>query len=318
MEQNKVPVLFVVSCLLTLSLLNGCARQSTQAESTDKQLEISTHDEIGSVQPSEFSPSNIRLFGATSEGESIRFFFLLEDNQGTNTLGEGTVRLVVSDDMNESLYDQEFKVNPSEFVDYQFQMTGQPVGKAFEWRVRKSDIKKGVSFIGLGTAVLTFETLDGKTLKATPQPVEIPAYSDEELSQMAEDDYDKTAVTIGQKLTKSSFEINVTKAGFYSTIEMGQKEKYFRIDMEIKNVARSSQYFSPSKMALIDSQGNQYDISYRSTLKGFSTMYPDVVKKGFILFENVPADMTSAKLVFELGMDIHYQPNLLEYTMKLK
>lgn len=88
--------------------------------------------------------------------------------------------------------------------------------------------------------------------------------------------------------------------------------------MEVKNVGTESDYFSPSGMAAIDNQGNQYERTYGGTLDTFCKVYPGVTKKGYILFEGVPVSITSIKLVFELGYDENWNPYLFEYDINLK
>ena len=88
--------------------------------------------------------------------------------------------------------------------------------------------------------------------------------------------------------------------------------------MEVKNVGSRSTYFSPSGMAIIDDQRNQYERSFGGTLDTFSKIYPGVTKKGYVLFEEVPTSVTSVKLVFELGYDENFNPYLFEYNIDLK
>jgi hypothetical protein len=85
-------------------------------------------------KPSKYAPANINLFASATEGEVIRFYFLLDDSNGRNTPGDGHVKIEIFDDLNNSLYSKEFAVRASEFVDYQFQLTGQySKGDFFLW-----------------------------------------------------------------------------------------------------------------------------------------------------------------------------------------
>ncbi|RLJ06896.1 MAG: hypothetical protein DRP12_03255 [Candidatus Aenigmatarchaeota archaeon] len=263
------------------------------------------------------SPANINLFASSKEGEAIRFYFLLEDANGRNIPGDGHVKLEIFDDLNNSLYYKEFDVKASEFIDYQFELTGQGIGKAYEWRVPISEIKKGISYIGLGRAVLTFVTPDGKKLYAEDTTVEIPTYTEEELTEMAEEEYNKNATNVNKTIRKGNFEVTVTKAGFFVLYEWGERKQYFRVDMQVKNVGSESDYFSTSEMVIIDDQGNQHETS-DGTLDTFSKIYPGATKKGYILFEGVPENVTFVRLVFELGYDENFNPYLFEYNIRLK
>jgi hypothetical protein len=264
------------------------------------------------------SPTNIAMFSSIQEGELNRFYFLLEGTDGTNITADGHVQLEVFDDTNNSLYLKEFDVNASEYVEYQFKLTGQNVGEAYEWRIPTTDIKKGISSIGLGRAVLTFTTVDGKKLTAEDKTIQIPVYTDSELKQMAEEEYAKVAVSLSQKISKGKFEVKVTGAGFFSPYEWGTKKQYFRIDMEVRNIGNAADYFSPLGMVILDNQGNQYETSYGGSLDTISHIYPNVLKKGYILFEGVPKTLGSAKLTFQLGYDAQFEPYLFEYNIQLK
>lgn len=231
---------------------------------------------------------------------------------------DGNVDLEIFDRVGNSLYHNKFDIKASEFVDYIYPLTGQKTGKAYGWRVPISEIKKGVSSIGYGIAVLIFTTPQGIKLKAMDKMVPIPTYTEDELKQMTEEEYEKKATIVNQKISKGSFEVTVTKAGFFTSYRWDKKKQYFRVDMEVKNIGSKAKYFSPSGMVIIDGQGNQYEKTYGGTLDTFSKIYPGITKKGYILFENVPTSITSVKLMFELGYDENFNPCLFEYTINLK
>jgi len=306
----------VIILIVGIVLLSGCIQEQGQTGTPSEKAQ--TPSQTPQVTASTSSPANINIFASAKEGDVIRFYFLLEDANGENIPADGHVKVEIFDDLNNSLYYQEFDVKASEFVDYQFKLTGQYMGKAYEWRVPISKIKKGISLLGFGKASLTFVTPEGKELHAVDTTVPIPTYTEEELEQMAEEEYNQNAVIVNKKIRKGNFEVTVTKAGFFSPYEFGEKKQYLRIDMEVKNVGSESDYFSPSGMAIIDNQGNQYERTYGGTLDTFSKIYPGVTKKGYILFEGVPTSSTSVKLVFELGYDENFNPYLFEYNINLK
>ena len=157
---------------------------------------------------------------------------------------------------------------------------------------------------------------DGKKLRAEDATIQIPTYTDEELEQMAEEEYGKTAIVVNKKISKGKFEVTVTKAGFFSPYEWGERKEYLRVDLEVKNVGSESDYFSPSGMAILDNQGSQYESTFGGTLDLFSQIYPGVTKKGYTLFGNVPKTLSTIKLVFELGYDKDYKPYLFKYDIQ--
>ncbi len=263
------------------------------------------------------SPANINQFMSVQEGELIRFYFLLEDKDGINTVSDGNVRIEIFDNINSSLYYQEFNVKASEFVDYAFKISGTGIGKAYEWRVPIEDIEKGISILGFGKAVLTFTTPDDKTLNAEDTLVPIHSYTEEELENMYEAEYENSSTAVNKKITKGNFEITVSKVGYFNNRLFGVTNQYFRVDMEVKNVGSESEYFLPSGIAIIDSQSIQYEYTYGGTLDILSTVYPDVTKTGYLLFEGVPNTETSLRLLFELGYDENFNPYLFEYDINL-
>jgi len=82
--------LIVIGMVLVLIAvgLSGC---------TDNQIGVLTN-----TKP----PDNINTFASAKEGELIRFYFILEDGDGVNTISEGHVKMEIFDDSNNPLYYQ--------------------------------------------------------------------------------------------------------------------------------------------------------------------------------------------------------------------
>jgi len=257
------------------------------------------------------TPVNIPQFISVREGELIRFYFLLEDKDGVFTVSDGEVRIEIFDDLNKTLYYDEFEVKSSEFVDYVYQLTGTVLGMVYEWRIHIDEIDKGTSVLEFGKATLTFTTTDGETLNAEDTLVSIESYDEEDY----EAEYENWATSINKKLIKGNFEITVSKVGYFYNLLLGETEQYFRVDMEAKNVGDESEYFLPSGLVIIDSQNIQYENTYLGTLDFISTIYPDVTKKGYLLFEGVPKTETSLRLLFELGYDENFNPYMFEFNI---
>lgn len=295
---NKVAILILVLMVVGVGFLSGC---------TDNQSGV-----ITSKQP----PANINTFASYNEGGLIRFYFMLEDADGINTISDGQVRFEIFDDSDNSLYNDEFKVKSTEFIDYEFKLTGTDIGKAYDWRVPIADIEKGISLLGFGKAVLTFITPDYKTLYAEYTLVQIPTYTEGELEAMQEEEYEESALYVGQTISKGNFEVTVTKVGFFDKYDWGIQD-YYRVDMEVKNIGTESDYFLPSGVVILDSGNTQYEQSYLGTLNAFSTVYPGATINGYLLFEDVPETLTSIRLVFELGYDESFNPYLFEYNINL-
>lgn len=294
---NKKLIAIGITLVFLVVGLSGCA--TTQVPTSSK------------------SAVNINIFASVTEGELIRFYFTLEDIDGINTISDGSLTMNIYDDEDAVLYTQQLKVKASEFKDYGYVITGTPIGKAYEWRVPVEDIKKGSSFIGFGKAILTFVTSEGKTLNAEDNLVQIPTYTDEELEDMAEDDYHNFSKNIDKKITKGSFSVKVTKVGYFNQYLYGISTEYFRVDMIIENVGSESEYFMPDGVVIIDNKNNQYPSSYLGTLDLFSTVYPQSKIEGYLLFEDIPKSVTINKLVFELGWDENFNPYLFQFNLNL-
>jgi len=269
------------------------------------------------VPTSSKSAVNVNLFASVNEGELIRFYFTLEDIDGINTISDGSLMMNIYDDEDTVLYTQQFTVKASEFKDYGYVITGTPIGKAYEWRVPVGDIKKGSSFIGFGKAILIFVTPEGKTFNAEDSLVQISTYTDEELEEIAEDDYQNSATNMNKKITIGSFSVRVTKIGYFNQYLYGVYTEYFRVDMEVENVVSESDYFLPNGIVLIDKENNQYPYTYGGTLDIFSTIYPDARIEGYLLFEDIPKTVKAMRLVFELGYNESFNPYLFEFNLNL-
>lgn len=297
---QKITILLITGIVIGVEILSGC---------TSTQTGVSTNT----------SPAiNINTFASANENGQIRFYFLLEDAKGTNTYCGGHVKINIFDSVNNSLYFNEFDVKSSDFVDYQFRLTGQGMGKAYEWRVPSTDIAKGISTLGFGTADLTFITQDNKILTARYSLVQISTYTQDELNNMQEQEFEHSAINVNQVITHGSFEVKVIKVGFFEKYEFSQKKQYFRIDIEATNIGSNSEYFMPSGLAIIDSQNNQHEYTYGGTLNTYSSVYPGITVKGYVLFEGISTTEVMVKLVFQLGYDANFNQYLFTYNINLK
>ncbi len=146
----------------------------------------------------------------------------------------------------------------------------------------------------------------------------LPTYSDEELAELNEQEFSKNAIEVNEKISKGDFEVSIQKVGLFEPmVTYGEPEEYFRVDMEVKNVGDEKEYFSPSGLAILDNQGNQFEKEYGGTLDTFSEIYPNVKKSGYIIFKKIPANTQTIKLVFELGHDANYDAYSYEYNIPL-
>jgi len=261
------------------------------------------------------SAFNINVFASAKEGDLIRFYFTLEDEDGINTVSDGSATINIYDEDNKNLYTQQFEVSSSDFMDYGYKITGTGIGKAYEWRIPLDNIEKGSSSFGFGTATLVFVTPEGLSLNAEDNLVQIPTYSEEELENISENNYEDNAKSINKKITKGIFSVTVTRAGYFTEILYGISTEYYRIDMVVENIGSESEYFMPSGVVLIDDSNKQYDYTYGGTLNTFSTVYADSQIDGYLLFDDIPKTVSINKLSFELGYDESFSPYLFEFNL---
>jgi len=316
---NKI---FVIIALFIISviLVSGCTQTDTSG-TEDTTGKDTKKPEGWSVQkPEEFiplasDPGNIDLFDGVKEGSLIRFYFVFDDRIGH----DGKVNLKIIDNSDKTVYTSLFDVKSSQFVDYQFQLTGEPIGKAYEWKVSYSSIQKGMS--SMGNAYLTFITQNGKNLNADTTLFDLPSYTQEEIEQLYENQYFETAKTIDQTLTEGDFEVTLAKAGYFKYLNYDKEIRYFRADIKVKNIGSESKSFNSYDAAMIIGS-NQFSASYRSEFEGIN-IYPGVIKEGYLLFEDVPENITGevkiiAGSAFWYSVDYHsWRDILYPFTLQI-
>ncbi len=252
------------------------------------------------------SKLNIQLFQGVKEGDSIRFYFVLNDGAAH----DGTVYFKIMDDIGSILYENEFQIKADDYKDYQFKLTGVSIGKAYEWYVKFDDIKKGIAnSIGYGKASLKFTT-NGQILTADTT-VEIPHYTGEEIATMYEDQYMKTSKVVNQHVSQGNFDVTLVRLGYYKHLEFGSwgKEiKDFRADIAVKNIGAETDSFFTTEAAIVIGS-SQYNVSYESKFDG-SDIRPGVVKEGYLIF-NIPGELSGVGDVI-IGKYYSY-PNNIEY-----
>ncbi len=253
-------------------------------------------------------PENIVMFEAVKEGDLIRFYFGFNDMIGYN----GNVKLEIADNVNKSVYNSNFNVKSTDFVDYQFTLYGQPTGKAYEWEISLNSIQKGMS--NSGTAYLTFSINDKKyTVERSFIP--IPSYTPNEIIQLYENRYLQSAKNAGQTLTKGSFNVTLVRLGYFIHLQhetYGGEVTDFRADIKVRNIGNESERLSSSDTALIVGS-KQYGYSSGSEFDGYKLLDSGIVKEGYILFEGVPIGLTD-KVEVIVGSSYGYDSSTLTWT----
>jgi hypothetical protein len=311
-------VILIISSVAFSNIQNkkNIVKATTQSTEKANVTAAEASETIKQVEVSKYNPTNINTLAAADEGEIIRFYFVLEDSNGNNTSGDGKANLQIKDSTGKVVYTQDFNFVAPEFVNYEFKLTGKGIGKAYEWRVNKSDIEKGVSEIG--TADITLTVAGGKVLKSKADYVTVPKYSEEELIAVYENVYNKTAIVSGEVIKKGNFEITLVKYGYYTHLKYdiyGDEVTDFRIDLIVKNISSKKDSFYIYEAALI-SGSNQYKYSYKSKIDT-ADIFAGIVKEGYILFEDVPNTLSgTVKIIPGIAYDSSYNQINYEFDVE--
>lgn len=308
--------------LVTIILVLGIASCAPQQGNSESSSDVQTPQNPVNTQPTPKAnslpsgvPASIVQFSSANEGEINRFYFQIQDGGGNRLTPAGEADFKIMDTADNILYEDKFSVASSDFVDYQFVLTGQGIGKVYEWRVPYSEMEKGV--YQYGKAELVFRS-QGKELKAIDAFVEVPFYSEEELVELREKEFAMGAVAVDKSLKKGAFEIILEKAGYFTPVSaLGEPTEQFRMDMVVKSISQKPEYFSPSGLALLDDQGNQYDSEYGGSLDTYAQIHPGVKKSGYLLFQAPPKSSKELKLVFEAGYDANYRGIRYEFPVTM-
>lgn len=320
MKKQKLLNLGLMSILIiSVVFISGCVQEKNPAEAP-----VTQPSETSETTPQQITPetglrsSNAEYIGnfiTIADENKIEARFSLSDSSKEYISGDGVGEVRIINSKGETVYTGSTNVKKEDFGTYTLILTGEEF-LAYVWEIPIDEIKKSTS--SSGTIYLKFRTKNGEFEEIDDSVWGLPTYSEEELAQLNEEAFFKTSVAINKKLSKGNFEVTVTRVGFFTPlVTRGDEKEYFRIDMEVKNIGSEKEYFSPSGLAVLDNQENQYEKEYGGTLDTFSQMYPSVKKSGYILFERVPKTSQNIKLVFELGHDGNYDPYSFEYNIPL-
>jgi hypothetical protein len=254
------------------------------------------------------TPVDINTFYCTKDVDQLLISFTLKDEDGLNTISDGFVELYIYDKIDNLLYSDDFEIKSTDFNDF---------WESYDWNVPFSDIEKGFSSYGSGKATLIFKTTNDETFIAEDTYIEIPSYTDEEVENITETNYISNSVIVDKTVTKGSFSVKVSRAGFYERWERSEFNSYLRLDLEAINIAEESESFYPYGIVIIDENKKQYENSYYGTLDTYSKLYPGISIEGSILFDEIPKETETFTLMFELGYDENYNSYLFSYEIDL-
>lgn len=310
----------VLMLIISILVLSGCTTTQTNTPSSNNQDSgVNTQTQPSATDSgSGLRSSNVEFIGnfmATADEKSIETRFSLLDGSKKYVSADGTGTIKIENNEGEEVYTGTVNPRKEDFGTYTLMLTGEDF-EAYVWEIPINEIKKSTS--SSGTMYLNFKTKDSQFEEMTADILGLPTYSDEELAELNEQEFSKNAIAINKKISKGDFEVTVQRVGIFEPmVTYGEPEEYFRVDMEVKNIADEKEYFSPSGLAILDNQGNQFESEYGGTLDTYGEIYPGVKKSGYVLFKKIPANAQTIKLVFELGYDANYDEYFYEYNIPL-
>jgi|GEM_PF-2140080 len=311
---------FIILFILTAFLFFGCTETNLETQNTP-QVDIqdsttSTTNQSTSIVSA--SPEYLTDFSAEldSSGENISIVFSFLDSEQKYTTMTGTGKITILDTSDDEIYSGTITVTPSDFKEAVLQLTKEKI-LIVEKKIPLSTLTKSKAG-DVGTVKMVFGDNSVEFEEVSSTIYGIPAYTDAELLELAEQEYQSSAIKIDETQTNENWQVTVVSTGIFTQTVYGVETKYLRVDFRVRNKGSDAEYFSPSGIAIIDNKGTQYETAYGGTLKTFKQMYPGVSQEGYLLFGDVPANITSAKLIFGLGYKSGYEKIIWEYQLPLK
>ncbi|MBN2478065.1 DUF4352 domain-containing protein, partial [Candidatus Micrarchaeota archaeon] len=291
--------------ILGLIFFSGCTNNETQTDTTQEHMTIvesenvqtqeetntSTENQQEEPQSIKQKPISINNFNMVKEEDgTYRVYFIFDNGKAYS----GKVNLKIYDEYDNLLHESNYEVKESDYVDYQFSLTGKDIGKATEIWLDPLDIKKAMS--NTGVLIMTFEFMDGTKITAEANTYSVESYTEEEMNEIREQAYLEHVNEVNLIQTKSSssgdFQVSLVGYGDYTHLEhstWGDEVTEFRVDIIIKNVGDEKGSFFTYNAAIVDDLGNQYETTFSSSdckIKS-GEVYPGVTKSGCLLFDRI-------------------------------
>uniref|UniRef100_A9A6Z7 DUF4352 domain-containing protein n=1 Tax=Methanococcus maripaludis (strain C6 / ATCC BAA-1332) TaxID=444158 RepID=A9A6Z7_METM6 len=285
-----------VFCLIPIMLLCGCAESNSGDQALD---EVDSGGENVVLEGAEY----IGTFYAAKTDESLKFTLIFNDAENKLVTATGTAKLIIYDDFDNELFEKEYVVDPSK--------AGS--NSKYTLVVLLADIEKGMTESGYAEVVFTSES--GKVINKIAKPIQIPYYTEEEISDIAEEEYLENAVESGDSYELDDVEITVLRSGFY-TIYGEESEKIFRVDLKIENNYGQPKDFAPSEIIVYDKSENKYRHISGGSLDEISEIPSLNTVEGYCFFEDVPESMEDPRLFFKNGRSDNGDWLVYDFTLE--
>lgn len=225
----------------------------------------------------------------------------------------GMVDFRIVNNHDDLLYETAFQTKKNEFIVWL--LPGEKL-LAYTWDIPLDDIPKSTT--SSGTAYLTYTT-STKEFETVEIPViMLPEYTDAELETVNEEAWLGKATELNEKMEKGDWAMTLQRYGVYEPLsKSGKRERYFRADFHVKNIADTRENFAPRGLKLTDTQSNKYEMVYGGTLDLTEVLYPGVEREGSVLFALYPDNVHRVTLSFSLGYGQDYVPLLWQYILEV-
>lgn len=263
---NKlIPITIIASFLVIM--LSGCTSINNLSSNTGLSIFSKTPNYIG------------RLVAYTNGNDFEVYFSLMDaDNEYMKYSGEATI--VIKNQEEDILYTNSFTLTEDDFGQYTQTLTGEKFIAA-QINIPTKDIKKSFGFLATGKILVTFrnekDNIYFDALESTA--LTLPTYSEEEMSKINSENFEKSAEDINIKLTtENGIEITLLRGASFEQISYTGKQNIYGVEVSLKNTKSTKQTFSSTSNQLYDVNGNQYSATYAYDLYNIE-LQPDTVKK---------------------------------------
>jgi len=285
-------------------MLSSCGGGASNEEEASNETESFTNQSISKKKVKYLS--NFNWNGHNDKNFEISFSLLDEDENFVTSDGYVDLRIVSKN--GKQVYSESHRVLKSGFSSFKNNFTGYQF-IAYSWKIPKDKIEKSLD--SRGTIYLKFKSKKDFDYKSISEIsiFGLPEFSEEELSQLQDLEYEKNAVNLNiQRKMDRYIAVTVEKIGIMTFTNNSTEKKLIRIDIIVKNIGNEKiSYYSPSPI-ILGKNNNQFERAsvWRGNYNGVfdpGDIWPGVVKRGAIFFEtkdNPKLDIN--ELIIETGL----------------
>ena len=303
----------IILSLLVIILISGCIVQ-TDNQNTDSNSNnpdsINIEEPI-TTQPKPIienkQPTYIGNFRIQNDNNNLEILFSLYDDKEEFMSANGYAKINVLSDNGELLYTENHRVLKTGFSKFTQTLTGKEF-QAYSWKIPKSKIQKSTK--SSGTAYLKFKTDRGVEFEELDASIwGLPEYTDEELTTMADAEFEKSAINLNIKKQMDDYiAVTIKRIGLMNFIDYSGKETYIRLDLKVENIGNQKiSYYSPNPV-ILGKSNNQFEEAYVSSYDYANVLkngdiYSGVIKEGAIFIEtNGDSSPDLKELIIETGL----------------